>query len=75
MSHSVPDVSVDFTPAPIADPDLAYLLRLLFAEPAPEADHTNHPTPGLDAAFDRVDAHLRQFEAEGRIRALAKAVA
>lgn len=26
--------SANFTPAPIADADLAYLLRLLFAEPA-----------------------------------------
>ncbi|WP_268866044.1 hypothetical protein [Microbacterium sp. ZXX196] len=26
-------VAVDFTPAPIADDDLAYLLKLLFAQP------------------------------------------
>lgn len=61
---STSGVSADFTPAPIPDADLAYLLRLLFSEPAPEADHSAHPSCGLEAAFDRIDRHLAWFQAD-----------
>ena len=56
--------NVTFTAEPTEDADRAYLLRTLFAEPAPEADHDDLPTCGLDAAFDRIDAHLAQFQAD-----------
>ena len=71
LTSSTSGVSADFKPAPIADADLAYLLRLLF-EPAPEADQPIPPTCGFDAACERVIRHLDWFEAEARSR---KAVA
>lgn len=58
--------------------DVRRLLELLFApevELSQDADTPSPPTCGLNAAFDRVDAHLRQFEAEGRVRAIIEAVA
>lgn len=56
-----PGVSASFIPAPVEDADLHWLLRALFAEPAPEAEP---PTCGLDAAFERAERHLAWFQGD-----------
>lgn len=63
------DATTTFTPEPIDDADLAWLLRALFAEPAPEENAS--PTCGLDAAFERADRHLAWFDADSRAREVA----
>ncbi|MGW9168695.1 hypothetical protein [Agromyces sp. NPDC055658] len=63
------DVSVDFTPAPADDADLAWLLRTLFAEPAPE--EATPPQCGFDAACERVIRHLDWFAADAHAREVA----
>lgn len=61
LSNSTSGVSADFTPAPIEEPDFNWLLRTLFAEPAPEAEP---PSCGFDAACERIDRHLAWFQAD-----------
>jgi hypothetical protein len=51
--------STDFTPAPVEDAELHWLLRALFAESAPEVEP---PTCGFDAACERAERHLTWFE-------------
>lgn len=59
-----PGVSASFTPVPVDDADMAYLLRLLFSEPAPDADLPASPSCGFDAACERTERHLMWFQAD-----------
>ncbi|GAA3020144.1 hypothetical protein [Microbacterium dextranolyticum] len=70
MSHSPTfGVSADFTPAPLPPENLARLRALLFAPDSDTAADDDPPTCGLDAAFDRIDAHLAQFQADAEAQA------
>ncbi|MCK8608882.1 hypothetical protein [Agromyces sp. C10] len=65
LESTVP-TDVSFTRAEFDRPDFEHLLRLLFAEPAPEGDHTDEPPCGLNAAFERIDRHLAWFDEDAQ---------
>lgn len=60
--------SANFTPAPTDDADLHWLLRALFAEPAPEAEP---PSCSFDAACERAIRHLDWFDRDAHAKGVA----
>lgn len=61
-----------WTAKAIPTEDVRRLLARLFAPEAELPQEADRPAPstcGLDAAFDRIDAHLRWFEEDARAQA------